>query len=63
MSVTAIQKISWRPAELPAVTGLSLAFWRKAIQQKKIKSRRVGTAVIILDSDLREFLKGKEAGN
>lgn len=53
-------KLSWRPKELPAATGLSLPFWRKMIRLDKVKVRRVGGAVIILDSDLREFLQGKE---
>jgi hypothetical protein len=42
------------------VTGLSLPFWRKMIRLKKIKFRRVEGAIIILDEDLQEFLKGRE---
>jgi len=61
MQESVTQKICWRPNELPAATGLSLPFWRKMIQLKKIKFHKPeGTAIVILDEDLREFLKGRE---
>lgn len=60
--VSVIKKLSWRLKELPPATGLSMAFWRKAVLHRKVRARKVGGAVVILDSDLQEFLKGKEEG-
>ena len=48
---------------MPPVTGLSLPFWRKMVLHKKVKARKVQGAVVILDADLQEFLKGKEEGD
>ncbi len=62
MITTVTQKVSWRLKELPAATGLTMAFWRKVVRLKKIRTRKVGSAIVILDSDLREFLNGKETG-
>jgi hypothetical protein len=62
MQVAVIQKLSWRLKELPMATGLSLPFWRKVVRLKKIRVRHVEGAIVILDEDLREFLKGKELG-
>lgn len=60
MTVTTMQKLSWRLAELPAATGLSLPFWRKQVRLKNIQTRKLGSAIVILDADLKEFLKGRE---
>lgn len=61
MTTTVTHKVAWRLKELPAATGLTLAFWRKVVRLKKIKFHKPeGTAIVILDEDLREFLKGKE---
>ena len=59
-NVTNRTKISWRVGQLPDVTGLSEAFWRKAVRLEWLPVRRVGGAVIILDEDLKAFLKGQE---
>jgi hypothetical protein len=63
MQIVVTQKLSWRLKELPAATGLTLAFWRKCVRLKKVRTRKVEGAVVILDSDLREFLQGKEEGH
>jgi hypothetical protein len=60
MQIDITRKLSWRLKELPAATGLTEAFWRKVVRLKKIKARRVEGAIVILDSDLKAFLAGKE---
>ena len=62
MPVAVTEKLSWRLKELPPATGLTMAFWRKAVLLKRVRTRKVGSAVIILDSDLRAFLEGEEGG-
>jgi hypothetical protein len=58
------EKISWRLAELPAATGLSLPFWRKMVFLKKIKFQKPGGhAIVILDEDLKAFLKERKGGD
>ncbi len=52
-------RLSWRLAELAAASGLSIPFLRKMIAEGRLKIRRVGSAVIILDEDARAFLAGK----
>ncbi len=52
------QRLSWRLTELPAVTGLSLAFWRKVARMGGLPVRKVQGAVIVLDDDLRAYLSG-----
>ena len=55
------KRLSWRLAELPPVTGLSLPFWRKMVIERKIRSRKpAGGAIVILDEDLKAFLAGEE---
>jgi hypothetical protein len=63
MQITVTQTLSWRLKELPPATGLTLAFWRKQVRLKNIPVRKIGGAIVILDTDLKEFLKGKEEGN
>lgn len=60
MQIDVTRKLSWRLKELPAATGLTLAFWRKCVRLKKVRARKVAGAVVILDSDLRAFLEGRE---
>jgi hypothetical protein len=60
MQIGITQKLAWRLKELPPATGLTEAFWRKVVRLKKIKVRRVEGAIVILDSDLRAFLEGRE---
>jgi hypothetical protein len=63
MQVAVTQKLSWRLKELPPATGLSQAFWRKMVRLKKVKARHVEGAIVILDSDLKTFLEGREEGD
>lgn len=62
VEIAVTQKLCWRLKELPAATGLTLPFWRKVVRLKKVRVRKVEGAIVILDSDLREFLKGRETG-
>lgn len=63
MQIAVTQKLCWRLKELPAATGMKLPFWRKVVRLKKIPTCKVGSAIVILDEDLRTFLKrGREEG-
>jgi hypothetical protein len=59
MQANVMFKLSWRLKELPAATGLGLAFWRKMVKERKINTQPVEGAIVILDEDLREFLTRK----
>ena len=50
------QRLAWRLKELPPVTGLSLAYWRKVVRLGLLPAHKRDGAVIVMDSDLREFL-------
>jgi hypothetical protein len=52
------QRLAWRLRELPPVTGLSLAYWRKVVRSGALRARKLDGAVIVLDADLQEFLAG-----
>ncbi len=52
-----MQKISWRPAEIAAATGLSQRFVQEALTSKELPSRRLGGARIVMDRDLRAWLE------
>lgn len=56
MQVSVTPKLSWRLKELPAATGLTVAFWRKMVRLKKIEVQEVEGAIVIMDDVLREFL-------
>lgn len=50
-------KLSWRLPELSEATGLSVKLLRKEIAAKRLKSRKVGGARIVLAKDVMEFLE------
>lgn len=52
------ERIAWRLGEIARSTGVSLAFLRKQQREGKLNVRRLGSAVVVLDTDLREWLKG-----
>ena len=56
MNAQYINKISWRPAEVAMVTGLSLRVIESAIASKELASCRVGRARVIRDRDLHAWL-------
>lgn len=55
-------RICWRLTELPAVTGLSLPYWRKMTMENKLTVRRIGRAVVVMNDDLLRFLTGLDEG-
>lgn len=61
MEHTIQHRISWRPAEVAMLTGLSLRHIAAAIARKELRSVRVGRARIIKDQDLRNWIDGHDA--
>ena len=55
------QRLAWRLGELPPVTGLSLAFWRKAVRLGWVPAQKPkgSGAIVILDRDLRDYLESR----
>jgi len=51
-----MEKISWRPAEVAMVTGLSLRMIESAIASKDLPSCKVGRSRVIRDRDLRAWI-------
>lgn len=50
-------RMAWRVNhDLVVYSGLSIPFWRKLIAHKGIRVTRVGRAILIMDSDVRELL-------
>lgn len=50
-------KLAWRLDEIAQSTGLSVPFLRKEIYAGNLKSNKLGRCVIVLDSDLQEYLR------
>jgi hypothetical protein len=50
------QKLAWRPLEIARAVGVSLPFVRKELRKGRLKSRRLGAAVVVLDRDLKSWL-------
>lgn len=56
-------RLAWRLAELAAASGLSIHTLRKAAYSGRLKTRKVGGAVIVLDQDAQAYLTGDETEN
>jgi len=56
-------RLSWRLAELADASGLSIKFLRVQAKIGNLKTRKVGTAVIVLDEDAKAFLRGQSENN
>jgi len=52
-------RLSWRLDQLAEATGLSIPFLRKEARYGRLKTRKIGAAVIVLDRDVKEFLTGE----
>lgn len=52
-------RLSWRLNELAKASGLSVPFLRKEAADGRLRVRKVGAAVIVLDEDARAFLRGE----
>jgi|HubBroStandDraft_4_1064222.scaffolds.fasta_scaffold3471431_1 excisionase family DNA binding protein len=53
------QRIAWSIGEVSATTGLSAGFVRKEIRAGRLRARRAGRRVLVLDRDLRRYLNGE----
>lgn len=53
-------RLAWRLKDLSTATGLSVPMLRKLIRSGRLRARKIGNCVIILDEDARAFLAGAE---
>jgi hypothetical protein len=53
------ERLAWRLSQLAEATGLSLPFLRVQARIGKLRTRKIGSAVIVLDEDARAFLAGE----
>ena len=52
------QRLAWRlNHDLEEYSGLSVPFWRKVIANKGIPVTKVGRASLLMDADVREYLR------
>lgn len=56
-------RLSWRLNQLAEATGLSVPFLRNEVRAGNLKTRKLGSAVIVLDEDARRYLAGEGAEN
>jgi hypothetical protein len=49
-------RLAWRLDEVSGATGLSIPFLRKEIRNLRLKARKRGRCVIVMDSDLQSYL-------
>lgn len=52
------ERLSWRVEEVARATGLSIQFIWKQIRLNKLKVRKLGRCVLVLDEDLKMYLRG-----
>ncbi len=52
-------RFSYGLDEIAALTGLSTAFVRKLARAGTLKTKKFGARRLVLDEDLKEFLKGE----
>ena len=55
ISITA-NRVAWSVSEVAASTGLSRGFVRGEIKRGRLRVRRAGRRVLVLDRDLCEYL-------
>jgi excisionase family DNA binding protein len=56
------ERIAWSVNEVSGRTGLSQGFLRKEIKSRKLRAKRAGRRVLVLDRDLRRYL-GDDRGD
>jgi excisionase family DNA binding protein len=56
-------RLAWSVSEVASTTGLSSGFVRKEIRAGKLRARRAGRRLLVLDTDLRQYLESEEEGN
>ena len=49
-------KIAWSLAEISEATGLSLGFLRNEVRSERLPIKRFGRRVLVLETDLRNYL-------
>ena len=50
-------RMAWSVYEVALCTGLSPGFIRKQIRAGKLRARKLGRRILVLDSDLCEYLQ------
>jgi hypothetical protein len=56
-------RLAWGVGDISTSTGLSPGFLRKQIKTGKLRARRAGRRVLVLDRDLRNYLNEKETAD
>ena len=56
-------RLAWGVGDISTSTGLSAGFLRKQIKAGKLRARRAGRRVLVLDRDLHRYLDEKEKAN
>jgi excisionase family DNA binding protein len=54
-----VDRLAYRPKELPAITGLSRSFVYKLISEGTLPAVRCGRAIVVSAEALRQYLAGK----
>jgi len=54
-------KLAYSVAEAAEVTSMSKSYLRNEIRAKKLKAKLVGNRVLILNSDLQNWLEGRDS--
>jgi hypothetical protein len=50
-------KLAWRLNELATAYSLSIAFLRKEIRAGRLRAKKAGAAVLVLDEDFKRYLE------
>lgn len=59
--VTQLERIAWSLEEVSKKTGLSLGFLRNDVKATRLRVRKFGRRVLVLDNDLRQYLNAGSA--
>jgi excisionase family DNA binding protein len=54
-----VERIAWSVSEVSRSTGLSPSFVRKQIKLGKLRGRKKGRRLLVMNKDLRAYLDGK----
>jgi hypothetical protein len=52
-------RLAWGVGDISLSTGLSTGFLRKQIKAGRLRARRTGRRLLVLDRDLRVYLRGE----
>ena len=56
-------RLAWPLTEIAKQTGLSVSFLRKEIRNGRLKCRKFGARVLVLNDDLELYLRGEKPGD